>query len=300
VTTQVKQLSSFVSAPAGTDISQLLEILKENHIQILDPAQFSPGAVKITDKIIDGIRHADLVIAVLGAANLSGNVLFEIGCASALGKKVLIIIPEWSEIPSDIKDFVYIRTTPGNREAVNFALEQILNAPDQDTTNRPQLLDKSKPLGTLADDLLDRLQDSIETVSEKNVEDVVREMLEASGIQARVDQKYSSAHPDVVVWIDELEPYLGNPILIEIKSFIDTVSQAKYITDQLLRYMAISNVKNVIIFATHLSSEAMEFVASFPNLYFFDICEFLKQLRQESLGQVIRKERNARVHGRIG
>jgi Nucleoside 2-deoxyribosyltransferase len=300
VTTQVKQISSFVSAPAGTDISQLLEILKENHIKILDPAQFAPGAVKITDKIIDGIRHADLVIAVLGAANLSGNVLFELGCASALGKKVLIIIPEGSEIPSDIKDFVYIRTISSNREAVNFALDQILNAPDQDTKTISQLLDKSKPLGSLADDLLDRLQDSSKAVSEKNVEDVVREMLETSGIQTRISQRYSGVRPDFVVWIDELEPYLGNPILIEIKGFINTSSQAKSVIDQVLHYMTICNVTNVIIFATHLSSEAMGFVSSFPNLYFFDICEFLKQLRQESLGQVIRKERNARFHGRIG
>ncbi len=36
VTTQVRQLRGFVSAPAGTDLSQLLEALKENNIQILD------------------------------------------------------------------------------------------------------------------------------------------------------------------------------------------------------------------------------------------------------------------------
>jgi hypothetical protein len=55
VTTQIRQLRCFVSAPAGTDLSQLLEALKENDIQVLDPARFFPGAVKITDKIIDGI-----------------------------------------------------------------------------------------------------------------------------------------------------------------------------------------------------------------------------------------------------
>ncbi|HEY9601402.1 MAG TPA: nucleoside 2-deoxyribosyltransferase, partial [Allocoleopsis sp.] len=151
MTTQVRQLRGFVSAPAGTDLSQLLEALKENNIHILDPARFAPGAVKITDKIIDGISNADLVIAVLGTASSSGNVLFELGCASALGKKTLVIVPEAYEIPSDIKDLVYIRTSPNNREAINFALEQIISAPEHETNQRSRLVDKTKPLGDLAD-----------------------------------------------------------------------------------------------------------------------------------------------------
>ncbi len=299
VTTQVRQLRGFVSAPAGTDLSQLLEALEENNIHILDPAKFAPGAVKITDKIIDGISHADLVIAVLGRATSSGNVLFELGCASALGKTTLVIVPEGYEIPSDIKDLVYIRTTPNNREAVSFALEQILNAPEQETSQKARLLDKSKPLGSLADDLLKRLESLGETPFERNVEDIVREMLEASGVATRMQPKYSEIRFDFAVWIDELEPYFGNPILIEVKRQLNTARQAKYVVEQLLHYMSLSNVMTVIIFAAQISSEAMKVASSYPNLYFFDLHEFLKRLRQESLGQIIRNERNARVHGRL-
>jgi predicted nucleotide-binding protein len=90
---------------------------------------------------------ADLVIAVLGTAASSANVLFELGCASALGKQALVIVPEGYEIPSDIKDLLYIRTTPNNRQAINFALAQILNAPHQEKNHKDRLSDKSKPLG---------------------------------------------------------------------------------------------------------------------------------------------------------
>lgn len=299
VTTQVKQLRGFVSAPAGTDLSQLLEALEENNIHILDPARFAPGAVKITDKILDGISNADLVIAVLGTATSSGNVLFELGCASALGKKTLVIIPEGYEIPSDIKDLVYIRTTPNNREAITFALEQIINAPEHETNPKARLLDKSKPLGDLADDLLKRLDSLGETPSERDVEYIVREMLEASGIPTRTQQKYPDIHPDFAVWIDELEPYFGNPILIEVKRRLHTDRQAKYVVEQVLHYISLSNVRAVIVFAAQISSEAMKVASSYPNLYFFDLHDFLKRLRQESLGQLIRNERNARVHGRV-
>jgi hypothetical protein len=299
VTTQTRQLRCFVSAPAGTDLSQLLEVLQENDIHVLDPAKFAPGAVKITDKIIDGINHADLVIAVLGTATSSANVLFELGCASALGKQILVIVPEDYEIPSDIKDLLYIRTTPNNREAINFTLDQILNAPHQEKAHKGRLLDKTKPLGKLADDLLNRLNSLGETPLESDIQDIVREMLEASGVQTPIQQRYPDIRPDFAVWIDELEPYFGNPILIEVKRQLSTAMQAKYAVEQILHYMSLSNAITVIIFASQISSDAMKVVSSYPILYFFDLHEFLERLREESLGQIIRNERNARVHGRL-
>jgi hypothetical protein len=299
VTTQVKQLSSFISAPAGTDLSQLLEVLTENHIQILDPAKFAPGAVKITDKLIAGIRHADLVIAVLGTASLSGNVLFELGCASALGKKALVIIPEGSEIPSDIKDLVSIRTTPNNREAVSFALEQILNSPTPTSDQKANLIDKSKPLGHIVDDLLNRLKSFGLMPTENDIFNTVREALEAGKIKVQEQSKQSEESLAFVVWIDELQPYFSNPIKIEVKGSICTSEQAKEAINQVLSYMSLSNVTTVIVFAAQISEEAMNVISSYPNLYFFDLSEILHKLRQESLGQIIRQERNSRVHGRI-
>lgn len=299
VSTQTKQLRCFISAPAGTDLSGLLEALQENDIYVLDPARFAPGTVKITDKIIDGISHADLFIAILGTVASSANVLFELGCASALGKQALIIVPEGYEIPSDIKDLLYIRTTPDNREAINFALAQILNAPNQEKTNSLRLPDRSKPLGSLVNDLLNRLNSLAENPLERDVQDIVRAMLEASGVPAWTPQNSFSSRPDFAVWIDELEPYFGNPILIEVSRQLSTAMQAKYIVEQVLYHASLSNVRVVIIFAPQISKDAFEFVSSYPNLYFFSLHKFLESLREESFGQIVRNERNARVHGRL-
>lgn len=297
VLTQTRQLRCFVSAPAGTDLSGLLEALQENDIHLLDPNQFAPGAVKITDKIIDGINHADLVIAILGTAASSANVLFELGCASALGKQVLVIVPEGYEIPSDIKDLLYIRATPNNREAINFAIEQILNAPHQAKNSKERLLDKSKPLGSVADDLLNRLKSFGETPLERDIQDIVRSMLVASGVLNRTPQN-SDTRPDFAVWVDELEPYFGNPILIEVSKLLSTTTQAKYLVEQVLHHLSLSHAAVAIIFAPQISFDVTKFVSSYPNLYFFALDEFLKRLREESLGQIIRNERNARFHGR--
>jgi hypothetical protein len=310
VITQTPQLKSFVSAPAGTDLSELLKTLDENNIHILDPNGFAPGAIKMTDKIIDGLNHADLMVAVLGTANSSGNVLFELGCASALGKKSLVIVPEDYEIPSDIRSLVHIRTTPNNREAINFALEQILNAPesvDNQQTDLTDLSEKSKPLGTVANNLLKQFYALPNNPMEQEIITLVTEILRTSGLSFKSDQGYlsplSSAknilRPDLVVWIDELEPYFGNPILIEVKKQIISSKDARATIQQVLNYLSVSHLKLVIVLATEISPSALEIIASEPDLYFFELPQILDRLQNESFSQIIGKERNARIHGRL-
>jgi hypothetical protein len=302
VITQTPQLKSFVSAPAGTDLSELLKTLDENNIRILDPNGFAPGAIKMTDKIIDGLNHADLMVAVLGTANSSGNVLFELGCASALGKKSLVIVPEDYEIPSDIRSLVHIRTTPNNREAINFALEQILNAPEPADNQKTDLIEKSKPLGTVANNLLKQFYALPNNSMEREIIALVTEILKASGLSFKSDQRYPSAkniRPDLVVWIDELEPYFGNPILIEVKKRIISNEDANKTIQQVLNYLSVSHLKSVIVLASEISPSALKIIASEPDLYFFELPQILDRLQHESFSRIIGKERNARVHGRL-
>jgi hypothetical protein len=310
VITQTPQLKSFVSAPAGTDLSELLKTLDENNIHILDPNGFAPGAIKMTDKIIDGLNHADLMVAVLGTANSSGNVLFELGCASALGKKSLVIVPEDYEIPSDIRSLVHIRTTPNNREAINFALEQILNAPesvDNQQTDLTDLSEKSKPLGTVANNLLKQFYALSNNPIEREIIALVTGILRASRLSFKSDQRYpftenirtENIRPDLVVWIDELEPYFGNPILIEVKKKIISSKDARATIQQVLNYLSVSHLKLVIVLAIEISPSALEIIASEPDLYFFELPQILDRLQNESFSQIIVKERNARVHGRL-
>jgi len=297
--TQTKQLKGFVSAPPGTDLSILLEVLEKNNINILDPNDFAPGAVQITDKIIDGIGNADLIIAVLGTDIASPNVFLELGCAIGLGKKTLLIAPENSKIPSDLAGLLYIKSGLNNREAIDFALEQIINAPEQKTNKKALLVEKSKPLGNVADNLLQHLDVIKQDLSEHDIKNIVQKILKASGVETLREPGYSAIIPDFAVWIDELEPYFGNPILIEVQKDLLTVRKTQYIVQQVLHYMSLNNTMAVIIFAFQISSEARKFVSSYPNLYCFEVGDLLKRLKEESLGKIIRKERNARFHGRI-
>lgn len=297
--TETKEFRCFISAPAGTELTALLEALQEHEITVLDPARFAPGAVTLTEKVIDGIRHADLTVAILGTTSSSANVFFELGCASALGKKILVIAPEGTDIPGDLQGLLYIRSAPDNREALNFALKQILDAPHQGRSHESRLPDKSKPLGKLANNLLQRLTSFGIKPLERDIENVVQEMLETSGVSTRAQPSFSGFRPDFAVWVDELEPYFGNPLLVEVKSRVETVKQANELIERVLQYVALSNARTVLVFILETSPAATEVISRYPYLYFFSIREFLERLRDESFGSIVRDERNARVHGRI-
>jgi hypothetical protein len=297
----VSQLNSFITSPPNTDLSNLIAALKANHINILDrPSPSSPRAILPTDQLIDSIHQADLIVGILGPAATSGNVLFELGCASALGKKSLVIIPDPSELPSNLKSLVHIRTTPDDREGICRALEQILHKPEltQDP-NTSGSVDQTQPLTTVANDLLEKLNALGKTPSAHSLKSIVLEILGASKIPTKAQHNHPDLHHDFSIWVTELEAYFGNPIPIDLKGQLQTAGQAKYAAEQTLTYMTLSSARTALLLATQITPEARQIAATYPNLYFFDLYEFLKRLEQESLGKILRQARNARVQARL-
>ena len=137
---------------------------------------------------------------------------------------------------------------------------------------------------------------------EREIIALVTEILKASGLSFKSDQRYPSAKnisPDLVVWIDELEPYFGNPILIEVKKRIISNEDANKTIQQVLNYLSVSHLKSVIVLASEISPSALKIIASEPDLYFFELPQILDRLQHESFSRIIGKERNARVHGRL-
>ncbi len=291
-----KEIKCFVSAPLGTDLSNLVSILEENGIEVLDSSQFALGAAQITDRIIDAINSSDLFIGILNSANLNANVFYELGSATAFNKRILVIVPDEYEIPSDLDGLVSIKSDLSNREAINFALEQILNAPKSDKRVKKDLPGKTIPLGKEADIFLKELADLEKTKFEREIEKLVRLMLESSGISIISESKYKDNRSDFAVWVNELEPYFGNPILVEVKKQM-TNSMVKYTIEQSRHYMSLSKVRAVMVFSLSIPADVAANIPKLPNIFFFDLSQLLDILRDKSLGEVIRDRRNSLVHG---
>jgi hypothetical protein len=119
----------FVSAPAGIPLEVLRESLLAHDMRPLIPRELSAGTDWATE-LQRELAQADLVIGILPTGQQSGWVLFELGQAWALGRRILVIAPPGSEpIPSTLQRLLVLRVTPDNRQAIDFALDQWLSAP---------------------------------------------------------------------------------------------------------------------------------------------------------------------------
>jgi hypothetical protein len=77
-----------------------------------------------------------------------------LGQASALGRQIVLVAPpKLATVPSHLKRFLVIRAGPRNRNAIDFALDQILASPER-PVNPPIISAPTRPaLGPRADSI---------------------------------------------------------------------------------------------------------------------------------------------------
>ncbi|NKW71782.1 TIR domain-containing protein [Rhodobacteraceae bacterium R_SAG10] len=80
----------YISAPSGTDVSHLKDVLTQKGLDILDFRDEFASGERWLNTMANLIRHADIVIAVLGD-DANQNVMFELGFSASLNKKIVMI-----------------------------------------------------------------------------------------------------------------------------------------------------------------------------------------------------------------
>ncbi len=301
--TQTKPLTCLISAPAGTDLSVLLAILKERQIQVLNPVDFAPYPARLADQLLATLHHADLAIGVLDEAAASSDVIFELGCATALGKKVFVLVLEKAELSSNLRSLPQLRTRleEGDRDLIEFALEQMLNLPNLAEKPVRPLTGASQPLGAFADELLQQLNELLDTplhLSLEKILQIVQIVFDASQVLNR--DKSLKSHDsgfDFGIWVPELEPYFGNPIPVDIKLTLTTSSAVKAATDCISKRMSSLNMSAAILLVVEISPGVEKILEKHPDIYAFSLTSLVEKLKHKSIGEILRDERNARVHG---
>jgi small subunit ribosomal protein S1 len=76
------------------------------------------GAMPLLDRLWQGIQEAELVIADL--TGRSPNVLYEVGLAHVIGKRILILTMYPDDVPVDLGEFVQIRYSAEGRGLLQF------------------------------------------------------------------------------------------------------------------------------------------------------------------------------------
>jgi hypothetical protein len=225
----------YVSAPAGLDISKLGRILNSKGVQIVG-AERMPSFSGL-DTSTQAITSADLVIGVLTRERDSQWVLFELGQAHALGKRILIVAyPSAGSIPSQFRKLLIVRSNLSDLQAVEFALDQVLAAPDKTNREPNDQTSFERPVDYQAIAHL-RETKSSGYLGHREVEELVAQALRAGGAEVVVESGTPDHGADLAVWSDLWSPTIANPLLVEIKTSVRGRAQAERVASQVQHYL---------------------------------------------------------------
>ncbi len=307
---ELLKLRAYISAPYSVDTSVLRRALEDRRITPYELDELDPDGRSMTELLEDSLKQTDLVVAILAGGDSNNHILFELGFATAMKKRILAIVPPEgmepiNKIPFLLTGTQFLHARHDHEATVNRWLDYILKAPQGHASMTREPIRRTKPLGILADELLDRVRGVMVgpegTSRELAFEEIIRTAIEASGI----DNLYyspkvvsESARADMAIWSDDFEPWLSNPVAVEVKGPLQRQAElaeaALQLTDVLGRTR---DGWGLLIY----QGEVLEPEApwhSAPRVLFAPIEKFLELLRDRSLGDVLRRMRYSRVHGK--
>lgn len=288
----------FISAPAGANLGVLRAALECRGLRVLVPHDLTIGA-DWASEIQKQLSRADLVIGVMTADRQSPWVLFELGQASALGRQIVLITsPKADPIPFSLHQFLVIRTDLNNEDAIGFALDQVLSAPEP---SKREASTHAKPLvglGTKSDDFLKTLERSLAANDWRSLEQIVADAVRSSGADVVVPSPVRDVGADLAVWSDVLEPFVGNPLLIEVKGRLRGKTEATRAIKQLASYVGASGSKwALLLYGDGPDLEGQSISITVPNVLVLSLRSLLESLRTRAFPELVRDLRNRRVHG---
>ncbi len=291
----------YISAPLHTDLKALETLLRERQIEPILSADLSSEAITLLGGIVNVIATADLFIALLDEEQKNANVYLELGIALGIGCRILLIAPPDKPLMVDIAELPAVRTDLTNHEAIGLMLDQVLLSPPRKLTAQPSIpvAQKGQPIGDFADELQEQLNALSDRGREVEIVRLVREILEKSGYAPIATNPLlgSDKRADIVVWSEEFGPWIGNPLLIEVKKVAGR-KDWKGIVDQVQNYLQISQTRSALILYVK-PADTPEISPSIapPNIFFLDIHQLLTAMRTKSFAKVMIDLRNRRVHG---
>jgi len=296
--------SCYIAAPDTVRLHTLKDLLGERGIEPIILNERPAKRASIFEQVASAIEHADFVVAVLDPKISNANIYFEIGYARALGKTVLVLAPPRATVPADISDLPLFKASVEDREAIGFAIDQILIAPVPTRHVVRDLISTSKPLGQMANTYIDELTQLGDQATEPAIVDIVVRALKASGETHVVAEHPASGditgagrRADIAVWVDELISWGGSPVIIEIKRELQSRRDIDQARSQAARYLSDSNSRlGLVLYLFGPSTRSLDEPSS-PQVLFLGVRELLSQLAHSNFGSIVRVLRNSAVHG---
>lgn len=288
-------MRAFIAAPADQELDVLKEELTKRNIQSYTAYDIAPATISLASNIEHAIREADLIIAVI-SARASPNLFFEIGIAHALKKPFLLLIsPQYGHLPSDLAGTFYLRADPKNREAIGFALDQSLTRLEKRVVRSQKRPQEGMPLGDNAERFLSLIREKGSQLKGRELERLVADVLREAGVEAVSESPQPQSGADIAVWSDALQPLVGNPLLIEVKSRLQSKRQIEEALHQVERYRVKSGARLALLIV-NAAFGSLAGVPAVGGVLAITLIDFIERLRSKTFPDAIRELRNQYVH----
>src|SRR5690606_5591431 len=135
-----------------------------------------------------------------------------------------------------------------------------------------------------------------DTMTGTDLEMVIAEAIRASGVTTVSQGAAERNYADLAVWSDDLSPWVGNPLAIELRLNLRGPADVNRAAGKLVQGMARGNMQWGLLI--YLRSEVdVPSAVAVPNVIPISAEQFLESLRHTSFGDLIYQYRNQRVHG---
>jgi hypothetical protein len=286
---------AYISAPPSIDTRPLRQAFEVKGVHAFSPDQLDlPG--QLPDVLREAMRRADLVVAVVDPTSSSNFVFYEVGYAQGVGKPAFIFLggdaspAVWTSMGTP-----YFRFDPDNPSALDFAVQQILAIPHHGMASPPNPRKRGHPIGDKADELLARLRAEGESRKELVLEEVVGRAIRESGVTS-IESGERDLGVDFFVWSEDLSPWVGNPIAIELRQNVRSGADVNTAVGHLTQAMARGRIPWGLFIHGPSTLDVWNAIAV-PNILSISAEDFIERLRTTSFGELVRRLRNQRVHG---
>lgn len=297
-----RSIRCYISAPIGANVEHIRSSLIERNVKVLTPSVLSK-AKDLPQSARELIANADLIIGVLRRGRQSQAVLFELGMAAAMERKIVVFdSPRGGYVPSNLQSHLVLRVGLRNREAIDFALDQILLAPvSKRNTSRNTSIDSiftRKALPSQILGLSSEVEKALEVGDGRRFEEIISAGIRNSGVEVAVEPMLKNREMDLAVWADEFQHFVGNPLLIETRFRLRDEEQVRSALKQCAAATERSGGRwSLLIYGSGPRVFRTIWLSLAPNVLVISASDLFERMRDQSFIEVVISLRNLRVHG---
>lgn len=289
------KVTAFVSAPSDANLGNLKNILQSFDVELKTLHDAGGNHVPLSRMILNLIKNSDLVIGIFDMQP-SNNVAFELGLATALEKKIILLGS--GVVPVHLSMAPVLSAPLSDSSALQFQLGAALENLD---LVRPSVTELSTERQT---ERKSEKKDRSTGVKpsrkfEKRLYSILNKSPEINkySVKTGLYSTYSSQRftPDIAAWLESGEDLFSGPLIIEVKSTKKTYIDRKWI-DQITNYtkhvhwgaglLVIDIEKPVQLYAHNLS----------PLIFVVGLNELDNLINCNGLLRTMRLERNRLAH----